>query len=79
MTTQCVVRTRARPSRSETLGVPFIKISLCFARTTDGRPYRFGGGFDVVIVGTGVLDGPRIKRNVTKSLPLRGNLVASDC
>ena len=43
----------------DVLGVPFIKISLSFARTTAGRPYRFGGGFDVVIVGTGVLDGPK--------------------
>ena len=43
-----------------TIGRPsFIKVSLCFARTTNGRPYRFGGGFDVVIVGTGVLDGPK--------------------
>ena len=31
---------------------PFVKISLSFARTTAGRPYRVGGGFDVVIVGT---------------------------
>ena len=38
----------------DVLGVPFIKISLRFARTTGGRPYRFGGGFDIVIVGTGV-------------------------
>ena len=47
----------------------FIKISLRFAQTTTwqaasflrkhcGRPYRFGGGFDVAIVGTGVLDCP---------------------
>ena len=28
---------------------------LCFFCADDiGRPYRFGGGFDVVIVGTGV-------------------------
>ena len=25
----------------DVLGVPFIKISLCFARTTTGRPYGF--------------------------------------
>ena len=42
MTTRCVVRTRARPSRSETLGVPLIKISLRFARAVgDACPYRF--------------------------------------
>ena len=34
----------------------------------DDVPYRFGGGFDVVIVGTGVLDGPK---NRTQSTPLR--------
>ena len=28
-------------------------------RAFEERPYRFGGGFDVVIVGTGVLDGPK--------------------
>ena len=44
----------------------FIKVSLRFARDAeDVIPYRFGGGFDVLVVGTGVLDGPRIKRNVT--------------
>ena len=49
-------------------------------------PLHKGGAFLVLallfgvifmIVGTGVLDGPRIKRNVIKSLPLRGNLVAN--
>ena len=60
MTTQCVVRTRARPSRSETLGVPFIKISLRFARTTGGRPYRrCCVVLSFLIVGDDVLGVPR--------------------
>ena len=29
------------PKSSEALSVPLIKISLCFARTTNGRPYMF--------------------------------------
>ena len=33
------------------LGVPFIKISLRFARTCNARPYRFGGFFNLMPVG----------------------------
>ena len=36
------------------LGVPFIKISLRFARTTGGRPYRRCVVLSFLIVGTGV-------------------------
>ena len=37
----------------DVLGVPFIKISLCFVRTTAGRPYRFGGFLNLMPVGEG--------------------------
>ena len=47
------------------LDVPFMKISLCFARTTDGRPYRRCVVLSLLIVGDGVLDVPFVWRNVT--------------
>ena len=37
------VKIRTHFVGDDVLGVPFIKISLCFARTTNGRPYRFNG------------------------------------
>ena len=83
------LRSKLYAERSEAARQTLIKISLHFARTTGGRPYRFGGFFnlmpvgehsicsrkkkgriwnpplpvceifDVLIVGTGVPDGPR--------------------
>ena len=53
------IRFRTNIVGDDVLGVPFIKISLRFARTTGGRPYRRCVVLSFLIVGTGVSDGPK--------------------